>query len=342
MSAPLSRGIFATSFVHVDANVTRERLAEAFQRDVRGRALRARAGEAPAGGRRGERDELRRGGRRARRRVDGNNRVVACFSAIDNLIKGGAGQAIQSMNLALGLDEPRRSTTRAATRDRRQARRRGRRQRGARRRRAATSRTSPPAAGAWWSCTAAGRRRPSCKSGSGMTPKPVAGRRVTDEATLDVMKMVVAGKLNVDLCAALVAAGARPVGLHGASARVIDADAPAADGVRGRGARPDRLRARRRRRPASNAALLGLLAEHGYVPVLACLGADADGARLQHQRRHGREPRRRRRSTPRRSCLVTDVPGVLRDVADPDLAHPPPHRRRGAQRSSPRAWSRRG
>jgi N-acetyl-gamma-glutamyl-phosphate reductase len=30
---------------------------------------------------------------------------VACFSTLDNLIKGGAGQAIQSMNIALGLDE---------------------------------------------------------------------------------------------------------------------------------------------------------------------------------------------------------------------------------------------
>ena len=32
-------------------------------------------------------------------------RVVACFAATDNLIKGGAGQAIQSMNLMLGFDE---------------------------------------------------------------------------------------------------------------------------------------------------------------------------------------------------------------------------------------------
>ena len=35
----------------------------------------------------------------------GGVRRVACFSAIDNLIKGGAGQAIQNMNLMLGLDE---------------------------------------------------------------------------------------------------------------------------------------------------------------------------------------------------------------------------------------------
>jgi N-acetyl-gamma-glutamyl-phosphate reductase len=33
------------------------------------------------------------------------SRLVTCFGAVDNLIKGGAGQAIQSMNLMLGLDE---------------------------------------------------------------------------------------------------------------------------------------------------------------------------------------------------------------------------------------------
>jgi len=32
-------------------------------------------------------------------------RTVTCFAAIDNLIKGGAGQAIQNMNLMLGCDE---------------------------------------------------------------------------------------------------------------------------------------------------------------------------------------------------------------------------------------------
>jgi N-acetyl-gamma-glutamyl-phosphate/LysW-gamma-L-alpha-aminoadipyl-6-phosphate reductase len=35
----------------------------------------------------------------------GGTRVVSVFSVTDNLIKGGAGQAIQSMNLMLGLDE---------------------------------------------------------------------------------------------------------------------------------------------------------------------------------------------------------------------------------------------
>ena len=35
----------------------------------------------------------------------GATRLVTCFGVTDNLVKGGAGQAIQSMNLLLGLDE---------------------------------------------------------------------------------------------------------------------------------------------------------------------------------------------------------------------------------------------
>jgi N-acetyl-gamma-glutamyl-phosphate reductase len=37
--------------------------------------------------------------------VEDGARLVTCFSATDNLVKGGAGQAIQNMNLVLGLDE---------------------------------------------------------------------------------------------------------------------------------------------------------------------------------------------------------------------------------------------
>ena len=35
----------------------------------------------------------------------GGTRTLAVVSALDNLIKGGAGQAIQNMNLMLGLPE---------------------------------------------------------------------------------------------------------------------------------------------------------------------------------------------------------------------------------------------
>src|SRR4051794_40488119 len=54
----------------------------------------------------------------------------------------------------------------------------------------------------------------------GLATQMVGGRRITDAATLEVLEMVVAGKLNVDLCAALQVAGVAAVGLHAGSAVV--------------------------------------------------------------------------------------------------------------------------
>ncbi|AKT37204.1 N-acetyl-gamma-glutamyl-phosphate reductase [Chondromyces crocatus] len=104
VSAPLTRGIFATSFARIDASVPTERVGEAFaaayegERFVRRPKKRLPEVVAVAGTNYAEVGfELGP--------VEDGKRTVACFSAIDNLIKGGAGQGIQSMNLVLGLDE---------------------------------------------------------------------------------------------------------------------------------------------------------------------------------------------------------------------------------------------
>lgn len=149
----------------------------------------------------------------------------------------------------------------------------------------------------------------------GQTPRQVAGRRYTDEATLDVMKMVVAGKLNVDLCAALIAAGGRPVGLHGASASVIEAAKRPPRVYGGAGPEPielglvgDVVAIRRE--------LIELLLDHGYTPVLACLGIDGAGQALNI---NADIVANHVAKTLGASglILVSDVPGVLRDVHDP-------------------------
>jgi acetylglutamate kinase len=112
----------------------------------------------------------------------------------------------------------------------------------------------------------------------GLEPKIVGGRRVTDEATLDVMKMVVAGKLNVDLVAALRAAGVPALGVSGSSGvvrahrrppRVVSGGGSDAvdfgfvgdvDGV--------------------DVALLAALEAAGRVVAIACLGGEDSGAVL--------------------------------------------------------------
>ena len=149
----------------------------------------------------------------------------------------------------------------------------------------------------------------------GLPTTQVAGRRVTDAATLDVMKMVVAGKLNVDLCATLTAAGLAPVGLHGASGLVVRATR-----------RPPRVYAGGGPDPVDlglvgdvvgfNLALLESLWTAKHVPVIACLGADAEGGVYNiNADTVGNQLAAALKAD--RLFLITSTPGVLRDVNDP-------------------------
>ena len=149
----------------------------------------------------------------------------------------------------------------------------------------------------------------------GQTPRIVGGRRVTDADALEVIKMIVAGKVNVDACAALVAAGVSPVGLHGASGLAVRAVKRPPRVVSGGGPEPvdfghvgDVV--------GVNERLLGLLADAGYVPVVACLGADDHGA-VYNINADIVANRVAVALDAKALVLVSDVRGVLRDVADP-------------------------
>jgi acetylglutamate kinase len=153
----------------------------------------------------------------------------------------------------------------------------------------------------------------------GIETTQIAGRRVTDAATLDVMKMVVAGKLNVDLCATLNAAGLSPVGLHGASGLVVRA-------VR----RPPRVY-QGSPDPVDlghvgdvtgfNLALLETLWAGGYQPVLACLGADSEGG-IYNINADIVGNQLAAAVKAERLFLVTTAPGVMKDLKDPSTRLP--------------------
>lgn len=53
--------------------------------------------------------------------------------------------------------------------------------------------------------------------------KQIGGRRITDAATLQVMKQILAGECNVDVVAAAVACGLRAVGVSGVSDGIVTA-----------------------------------------------------------------------------------------------------------------------
>jgi acetylglutamate kinase len=149
----------------------------------------------------------------------------------------------------------------------------------------------------------------------GQEPKIVAGRRITDRETLDVMKMVVAGLVNVDLCAALLRAGAHPVGLHGASDCVVLAKKRPPRVVSGGG--PDPIDFGHVGDVAAvDRELLTLLTESGRVPVVACLGASREGE-IFNINADIVANRLAIALDAQALVLVSDVRGVLRDVADP-------------------------
>jgi N-acetyl-gamma-glutamyl-phosphate reductase len=104
ISAPLARGIFATSFVELPEEWTEDRLRKLYEDAYAGepfvRVPRKRLPEVAAvSGSNHAEVGLAVGP------AVGGKRTATLFCALDNLIKGGAGQAIQNMNLALGLPE---------------------------------------------------------------------------------------------------------------------------------------------------------------------------------------------------------------------------------------------
>ena len=104
VSAPLPRGIFATSFAEVPAETSAEALRALWARTFQGepfvRVVEGRQPEVVAvSGSNYVETAFVLGP------VTGKNRRVVCFSALDNLVKGGAGQAVQSFNVMMGFEE---------------------------------------------------------------------------------------------------------------------------------------------------------------------------------------------------------------------------------------------
>jgi acetylglutamate kinase len=113
----------------------------------------------------------------------------------------------------------------------------------------------------------------------GIAQRIVNGRRVTDDDTLEVAKMVFAGKISTDILSALRAAGAQSVGLSGLDGNMIQARRREIQKVLNQetgqvetidyGNVGDIVQI--------SVGLPQLLLDNGYIPVISCLGADEQG-----------------------------------------------------------------
>ena len=138
----------------------------------------------------------------------------------------------------------------------------------------------------------------------GKKPEFVDGLRVTDAETMDIVQMVLAGKVNKTLVNMLENKGGRAVGLSGMDGRLIEAVQ-----------KDPRLGYVGEVVKIHPAPLTDLL-EKGYIPVVSTIGCDRDGnayningdtAAAYIAGALGAE----------RMLLMTDIAGILRDKNDP-------------------------
>lgn len=152
----------------------------------------------------------------------------------------------------------------------------------------------------------------------GLEPVMVGGRRVTDEATLDVAKMVFAGKINTDILSALRAQGVGAVGLSGVDANLIHATkrppTEFTDPTTGTKTLVDYGHVGDIQ--SVDTSLLTLLLEAKYVPVLASLASDERGNILNINADTVASVIAKDLQASK-LVILTGVPGLLRDKNDP-------------------------
>ena len=132
------------------------------------------------------------------------------------------------------------------------------------------------------------------------------GLRVTDADTMDIVEMVLVGRVNKELVALINQAGGSAVGLCGKDGQLVTARPRSAEAGIGfvgdvSNVRPD---------------LVGSLVEAGYIPVISSVAADdsgqayninADTVAGELAAALGAE----------KLILLTDTPGIMRDFHDP-------------------------
>lgn len=147
----------------------------------------------------------------------------------------------------------------------------------------------------------------------GKESKFVNGLRVTDAETMDIVQMVLCGKINKNICSLLGTMGVKAVGLSGKDGGLI--------GVR--------------KKPAVGGVDLGYVGEitsvnadmiedlclEDYVPVIASIGTDASGAsyNINADTAAGEVGAA---IGAHKLIYLTDIDGIRRDPADPSTLMP--------------------
>ena len=143
----------------------------------------------------------------------------------------------------------------------------------------------------------------------GKKPEFVDGLRVTDKETVDIVQMVLAGKVNKTLVNLLEMKGGRAIGLSGMDGRLIEAKI-----------KDERLGYVGEITDIHIKPVTDLL-EKGYIPVVSTVGCDKNG-NTYNINGDTAAARIAGALEAERLIMMTDIAGVLRDKDDPSTLIP--------------------
>jgi len=138
----------------------------------------------------------------------------------------------------------------------------------------------------------------------GKKPEFVDGLRVTDAETVDIVQMVLAGKVNKTLVNLLEKKGGQAIGLSGMDGRLIEAKIK--DERLGYVGEITRINIQ----PVTD------LLENGYIPVVSTIGCDEEG-NVYNINGDTAAAHIAGALRAERMILMTDIAGILRDKNDP-------------------------
>jgi acetylglutamate kinase len=138
----------------------------------------------------------------------------------------------------------------------------------------------------------------------GIEPQFKDGLRVTDAATMDVVEMVLVGRVNKELVSLINCAGGRAVGICGKDGNLITARPVGKQGIGFVG-----------EVSTIDTRLLDSLINSGYIPVISSVAADASGQahNINADTVAGEIAASLQAA---KMILLTDTPGILEDYHD--------------------------
>ena len=147
----------------------------------------------------------------------------------------------------------------------------------------------------------------------GKEPKFIKGLRVTDEETMEIIEMVLVGKISTEIVSELIKHDGEAISLSGKDSSLIFAHKKGASKIDeeivdlGLVGEVDCI----------NTDLLEMFIDNDYIPVISPVGIDEDGnsLNLNADTAAGEVASA---IDAEKLIILTDVPGVLRDPNDPD------------------------